>query len=321
MYIVTGGAGFIGANIVAGLNARGITDILVVDNLERAEKFLNIRDLQIADFMDKREFRHHLETEFFTNMPVQAIFHEGACSDTMEYNGRYMMDNNFTYSKLLLDHAIRRGIPFIYASSAATYGASKAFEEKPENEMPLNVYGYSKLLFDQLVRRYLDQVESTVVGLRYFNVYGPREHQHKGKMASQAYQLYAQIKDHGYCELFEGTGGYANGEQSRDFISVDDVVDFNLFLADSAEPIKGVINLGTGLSRSFNAVAQAVIDTLGTGEIRYKPMPEVLLDKYQNYTCADMTHARAVSGYDKPFLSVEDGVKRYVQWLEARAAE
>ncbi|ABK44062.1 ADP-glyceromanno-heptose 6-epimerase precursor [Magnetococcus marinus MC-1] len=315
MYIVTGGAGFIGANIVAQLNAQGIREILVVDNLEKADKFLNLRDLEIADFMDKREFREHLERDMFVNMPIQAIFHQGACSDTMEYDGRYMMDNNFTYSKVLLHRAVEWKVPFVYASSAATYGASARFVESPENERPLNVYGYSKLLFDRYVQRNMSKIESTVVGLRYFNVYGPREG-HKGKMASQAFQLRNKVLADGEAKLFEGTNGYANGEQSRDFIFVEDVAQVNLHLAHSSQPIKGVFNLGTGKSRSFNAVAQAVIHSLGQGRIGYFPMPAGLKDKYQNFTQADMTLFRAQTGYTAPFTELEDGVKKYMTALQ-----
>ncbi|MEG3640089.1 ADP-glyceromanno-heptose 6-epimerase [Magnetococcus sp. PR-3] len=318
MYIVTGGAGFIGANIVAQLNAQGISEILVVDNLEKADKFLNIRDLEIADFMDKREFREHLENDLFANLPIQAIFHQGACSDTMEYNGQYMMDNNFTYSKVLLHRAVEWKVPFIYASSAATYGDSEIFIESPENERPLNVYGYSKLLFDRYVLRNMAEIDTTVVGLRYFNVYGPREG-HKGKMASQAFQLRNKVLADGEARLFEGTNGYGNGEQSRDFIYVEDVARVNLHLAQSKTPIKGVFNLGTGKSRSFNAVAQSVIDSLGKGSISYFPMPEGLKDKYQNFTQADMTRFRAETGYTHAFTELEEGVAHYMNHLQEKA--
>lgn len=314
MYIVTGGAGFIGANIVHGLNQRGETDILVVDNLENAAKFKNLRDLKYADYMDKREFREHLLGGSFNEIPLKAVFHEGACSDTMEYDGKYMMDNNFTYSKELLHFCLAGQIPFIYASSAATYGDSTEFIEKPENENPLNVYGYSKLFFDQYCARFHDQAESTVAGLRYFNVYGPRE-QHKGKMASQAYQLYNQLKDTGFCTLFGGSHGYEDGGHLRDFVWVGDVVDVNLFLADSPTPIKSYFNLGTGKARAFRHKAEILVKLLGKGEIKFREMPEVLKDKYQAFTQADLTKLRA-TGYDKAFSSLEEGVEQYFNYLE-----
>ncbi|MBF0401869.1 MAG: ADP-glyceromanno-heptose 6-epimerase [Magnetococcales bacterium] len=307
MYIVTGGAGFIGSNIVAGLNQQGKTDILVVDNLLKGDKFLNIRDLQIADFMDKTEFRNHLHKGSFQHVNLDAIFHQGACSDTMEYDGRYMMDNNFTYSKELLHFALERAIPFVYASSAAVYGASSTFDEQPDYEKPLNVYGYSKLLFDRYVAQC--RPSSTVVGLRYFNVYGPRE-QHKGRMASMVYQLYQQLLTSGVAQLFEGSGGYGNGEQRRDFISVGDVVQVNLWLAQQ-QGIQGACNVGTGQSRSFNDIARHLCARLGRGEIRYKPMPEGLAKKYQNFTEANVTRLRSL-GFVQPFTSLEAGVDAFL---------
>ncbi|MBF0308254.1 MAG: ADP-glyceromanno-heptose 6-epimerase [Magnetococcales bacterium] len=314
MYIVTGGAGFIGSNIVAALNREGITDILVVDNLETASKFLNLRDLFYADYMDKVEFRQKVENKLFERMRVEAIFHQGACSNTMEYNGRYMMDNNFTYSKILFHEAVNHKIPFVYASSAATYGSSTRFAEEPENEAPLNVYGYSKLAFDRYVMRYFPRLTSTVAGLRYFNVYGPRERHHKGHMASQVYQLYRQLKDTSGARLFEGGGGYENGGQLRDFIHVDDVVSVNLFLARGA-PRQGVFNCGTGQARAFNDIANHWIRRLGRGAIQYVPMPDGLREKYQNFTQADMRRLRE-TGYSQPFLSLEEGIDRYFEVLQ-----
>ncbi|MBF0284362.1 MAG: ADP-glyceromanno-heptose 6-epimerase [Magnetococcales bacterium] len=315
MYIVTGGAGFIGANIVAGLNRRGESDILVVDNLEKGEKFLNLRDLQFADFMDKREFRQQLAAGAFREALVRGIFHQGACSDTMEYNGRYMMDNNFTYSKELLHFSLEREIPFVYASSAATYGDSLQFAELPENERPLNVYGYSKLLFDRYAQRYYAKANSTVAGLRYFNVYGPRE-DHKGRMASMVHQLYHQLKESGVATLFEGTGGYGDGDQRRDFIFVEDAVAVNLFLSQRPEA-RGVYNVGTGASRSFNDIARAFIGLMGQGDIRYKAMPEGLRAKYQSFTQADVSRLRA-AGFDQPFTPLEKGVAAVFGQLESR---
>ena len=302
--LVTGGAGFIGSNLIRGLNAHGITDILVVDNLKKSDKFINLSGCRIADYMDKREFRRTIEDDRF-DLSIDVIFHQGACSDTLEHNGAYMLDNNFTYSKQLLRYALTRSIPFIYAASAAVYGNSAAFTEQPENEKPLNVYGYSKLVFDQHVRRLLPDVQSTVVGLRYFNVYGPNE-AHKSRMASVAHQVLKQLRETGIIRLFVGSGGYADGEQRRDFISVGDVVDVNLFFADG--PVRaGIFNVGTGRNRSFNDIARTLIALHGSGDIEYIPFPTGLLDKYQSFTEADIAALRA-AGYTAPFTSLEDGL-------------
>ena len=306
MYIVTGGAGFIGSNVVKALNRRGITDILVVDNLSRSEKFRNLADLTIRDYLDKRELRQRLENGTF-DVKAEAILHNGACSDTMESDGRYMLDNNFGDSKALLSHALKHRIPFVYASSAATYGASPDFAVDPANERPLNVYGWSKLLFDQHVRPLLPHIESTVVGLRYFNVYGPREH-HKGRMMSVLHQLLRQLRETGICRLFEGTDGYGDGEQVRDFVFVDDIVDINLFFAEG--PLRrGIYNAGTGEARSFNAIARTLIRLLGSGRIEYIPFPDALRGKYQSFTQADVASLRE-AGYAKPFTGLEDGIAR-----------
>jgi len=312
MFIVTGGAGFIGSNVVKELNRRGVTDILVVDNLSRSEKFRNLADLVIRDYMDKREFRQRLDAGTF-DLKTEAILHNGACSDTMEGDGRYMLENNFADSKAILSHALRHRIPFVYASSAATYGASSSFTVDPAHERPLNVYGWSKLVFDQHVRPLLPYVESTVVGLRYFNVYGPRE-QHKGRMMSVLHQLLRQLRETGVCKLFEGTDGYGNGEQVRDFVFVDDIVDLNLYFAEG--PVrKGIFNAGTGQARSFNAIAQTLIRLLGQGRIEYIPFPDVLRGKYQSFTQADVSSLRD-AGYTRPFTSLEEGIAKTLAELE-----
>lgn len=311
MLIVTGGAGFIGSNLVKELNRQGRTDILVVDSLQRSEKFRNLSDLIIQDYMDKREFRARLDAGTLGLKP-EAILHNGACSDTMESDGRYMMENNFSDSKAVLDFALRHRVPLVYASSAATYGGSPDFTVDPKNERPLNVYGWSKLVFDQHVRSILPQAESTVVGLRYFNVYGPREH-HKGHMMSVLHQLLRQLKEEGVCRLFEGTEGYENGGQVRDFIFVGDIVDINLFFAQG--PVrKGIFNAGTGEARSFNAIAETLIRHLGKGRIEYIPFPEVLRGKYQSFTQANVSSLRS-AGYDKPFTRLEDGIARTLEEL------
>ncbi len=311
MIIVTGGAGFIGSNIVKGLNARGKTNILVVDDLTDGHKFRNLAGVRIADYLDKDEFRKKIVAgDDFGK--VAALFHEGACSATTEWDGRFVMDNNYQVSKELLHYCQDRKIPFLYASSAATYGAGSEFREDPAFEGPINVYGYSKWLFDEYVRRHESDLATQVVGLRYFNVYGPRE-DHKGSMASVAWHLNNQIRDSGEVRLFEGTGGYGNGEQRRDFIHVDDVVRVNLWFWDHAAK-SGIFNVGTGRSQPFNDVANAVLEWHGAGTLKYIPFPDHLKDSYQSFTEADMTRLRG-AGYDGAFQSVEEGVRAYLDVL------
>jgi len=312
MYLVTGGAGFIGSHIVRALNARGNDDVVVVDDLRRGEKFANLRDCRIADYLDKEELAAAIEAGGRGLEDVRCVLHQGACTDTLQTDGRYLMRNNFTFSKALLGWALERGLPFVYASSAAIYGRSTDFVEAPDNERPINPYGYSKLAFDQYVRRVLPGAATTVVGLRYFNVYGPRERQ-KGRMASMVYQLHGQLEASGQARLFEGTDGYADGEQRRDFVHVDDVVRVNLFFAEGP-PRRGLFNVGTGSSWTFNAVARLLIERLGRGEIAYVPFAEHLRGKYQSYTQADLTALRG-AGYDADFLPLEEGLPRCVaEW-------
>lgn len=304
MFIVTGGAGFVGSNLVRELNRRGHTDILVVDNLARSEKARNLADLTISDYLDKRVFRARLDAGTLDLRP-EAVFHNGACSDTMEADGRYMMENNYGDSKALLHWCLARKAPLVYASSAATYGASPDFEPVPRNERPLNVYGYSKLAFDQHVRSLLPAIQSPVVGLRYFNVFGPREH-HKGRMMSVLHQLLRQLQERGVCRLFEGTDGYADGEQLRDFIYVGDVVAINLHFG-GAGLVKGIVNAGTGRARSFNDIARTLVAHLGRGRIEYIPFPAELVGKYQSFTQADVRSLRE-AGYAAPFTELEAGI-------------
>ncbi|HKQ31150.1 MAG TPA: ADP-glyceromanno-heptose 6-epimerase [Burkholderiales bacterium] len=328
MIVVTGGAGFIGANIVKALNDRGIDDIVVVDDLTAAGKFLNIADGDIADYLDKDDFLVRVEKGQFKKF--KAVLHQGACSDTMEHDGQYMMRNNFEYSKMLLHFCQARRIPFIYASSAAVYGASKEFREDRACEAPLNVYGYSKFLFDQYVRRVLPKKTAQIAGFRYFNVYGDRE-AHKDRMASVAFHHFNQFREIGRVKLFEGSDGYGPGEQRRDFISVEDVSAVNLFFLDNPRK-SGIFNVGTGRAQPFNDVAGAVVNSLrkAKGEspqslaelqraklIEYIPFPDALKGKYQSFTQADVSALRK-AGYKKPFLTVERGVERYIAKLLER---
>lgn len=316
MIVVTGGAGFIGANIVKALNARGRTDVMVVDDLCDGTKFINLVDCTLADYLDKEDFIQRIKAELrgeTSRLPhIEAIFHEGACSDTTEWNGRFMLENNYQYSKELLDYCEQLGIPLLYASSAATYGGSSVFREMPEYEKPLNVYGYSKLLFDQHVRSRWNSLTTQVVGFRYFNVYGPRE-QHKGKMASVAYHNHLQVRHGETLKLFGAYNGYEAGMQSRDFVYVGDVVDVNLWFLDHPEK-SGIFNLGTGRAEPFKAIGEAVIDYYGKGEIRYIDFPEELKGRYQSYTQADISQLRE-SGCDVEFKTVAEGVAAYLEQL------
>ena len=325
-YIVTGAAGFIGANIVKALNERGETNIICVDNLSKADKFKNLIDCEIADYLDKEDFIELLLDDAWED-EIAAIFHEGACSDTMETDGRYMMDNNYRYTVNLFDYCQVAEVPLLYASSASVYGGGSVFKEERAHEGPLNVYGYSKFLFDQYVRRQWTSLTAQVVGFRYFNVYGPRE-QHKGRMASVSFHLFNQYMTTGKVRLFEGSGGYPNGAQSRDFISVEDVVKVNLYFLDHPNQ-SGIFNVGTGRSQPFNDVAVATVNAcrvakqepvltlqqmMEQGILEYIDFPAALIGKYQNFTQADITNLRA-AGYDAPLLTVEEGCTRYVSHL------
>lgn len=328
-YIVTGAAGFVGANLVKALNERGITRIIAVDNLTKADKFKNLVDCEIADYLDKGEFLERLLCGHFDG-DVEAIFHEGACSDTMETDGRYMMENNYRYSLALLDWCLEQDVQLLYASSAATYGGSSVFKEERQYEAPLNVYGYSKFLFDQIVRQRLPEARSQVVGFRYFNVYGPRE-SHKGRMASVAFHHFNQYRAEGKVKLFEGCDGYANGEQRRDFVYVKDVAKVNLYFLDHPEK-SGIFNLGTGRAQSFNDVAVATVNSCRAAEgkpalsleamvqqglVEYVAFPEALKGKYQSFTQADLSKLRS-AGYGDEFATVAEGVADYVQFLNGR---
>ena len=329
--VVTGAAGFIGSNIVKGLNARGIDDIIAVDDLMQGDKFRNLADLRIADYVDAGSFYRRFAEAGFGK--VEAVFHEGACSDTMETDGKYMMENNYTLSCDVFDACQRHGTRLLYASSAATYGGSDSFRESPEFEQPLNVYGYSKLLFDQKLRRELGPqlagAASQVAGFRYFNVYGPRE-QHKGRMASVAFHQFNQFRAEGKVKLFGEYGGYGPGEQKRDFVFIDDVVAVNLWFLDHPDQ-RGVFNLGTGRAQPFNDVATAVVNALRPGQpaldtagavaqglVEYVPFPEALRGKYQCYTQADPAALRR-TGCDHAFADVQTGVASYMASLSGES--
>jgi ADP-L-glycero-D-manno-heptose 6-epimerase len=320
--VVTGAAGFIGSNLVKALNLRGETNIIAVDDLTDGPKYRNLVDCDIADYVDKTCFLARLKAGHY-DRKIRAILHQGACSDTMEHDGQYMMANNYQYTLDLFDWCQQEAIPLLYASSAAVYGGGQIFREDRACESPLNVYGYSKFLFDQVVRRRFDQRTAQVVGFRYFNVYGPRE-QHKGRMASVAFHHFNQYRDTGKVKLFAGNDGYPNGGQMRDFVSVEDVVKVNLFFLDRPEK-SGIFNLGTGRAQPFNDVAVAAVNAcryaaglppqslevlVAEGVIEYIPFPEALKGKYQSYTEADISRLRA-AGYTAPLLSVAEGVACY----------
>lgn len=315
MIIVTGGAGFIGSNLVKALNREGRDDILIVDDLKDGQNYKNLRGLKFLDYRHKDDFLESVEADDFDGTDIDAVFHEGACSDTMEYDVNYMMSVNYEYSKALLHYAMEHRIPFFYASSASTYGAGvHGFTEGDDCEDALNPYAFSKLAFDRYVRQILPDARSRIVGLRYFNVYGPQEH-HKGKMASIFYQLYNQLTETGVARLFEGSDGYGDGEQKRDFIYVADVVKVNLWFWREKGP-NGIYNCGTGKAHTYNEAAQAVIDALGAGRIEYRPFPEVLKGKYQSFTEADTAKLLA-AGYDGGFTDMRDAVKEYCDFLSA----
>ncbi len=331
--VVTGAAGFIGSNIVRGLNARGIDDIIAVDDLTDGDKFRNLGDLQIADYVDADDFYELFAEEAYG--PVEAVFHEGACSDTMESDGKYMMDNNYSLSCELFQACQAQGTRLLYASSAATYGGSQVFRESPDCEKPLNVYGYSKLLFDQRMRRELGPdfagAQTQVAGFRYFNVYGPRE-QHKGRMASVAFHQYHQFLQEGRVKLFGAYGGYEAGGQMRDFVFIDDVVAVNLWFFDHPKQ-SGLFNLGSGRAQAFNEVALSVVQTMQRQRgkpvpeslaqareaqlIEYIDFPAALVGKYQCYTQADLSALRR-AGCDHRFADVASGVAQYMDWLQSQ---
>lgn len=331
MILVTGAAGFIGANLVHALSKRKPFSVFAVDNMSRADKFLNIVDAELADYADKEDFLVRLKAGEFDGK-FSAVLHQGACSNTMETDGVYMMKNNYDYTIALFEFCRREGIPFIYASSAAVYGGGTVFKEERAHERPLNVYGYSKFLFDQYMRRHWQQhgidSSSQVVGLRYFNVYGPLEG-HKGTMASVPFHQYHQFLKDGKVRLFGANDGYEAGTQMRDFVYIDDVVKVNLFFLDHPDK-RGVFNLGTGRAQPFNDLAVATVNALANeggapmtleqiverGLLEYLPFPDKLKGKYQSFTQADIGALRE-AGYAEPFTDVANGVAKYMRYLKS----
>ena len=321
--IVTGAAGFIGSRLVAGLNRHGIREIIAVDNLAHADKFANLAGCDIADYIDQAELAGRLED---LEGSVEAVFHQGACSDTMETDGRFMMDNNYAYSRRLLEWCQDEEVPLIYASSASVYGRGPDYREERACERPLNIYGYSKFLFDQLVRSRLPESTAQIIGLRYFNVYGPNE-THKGRMASVALHAYQQLHNEGKVKLFVGCDGYGDGEQRRDFVHIDDAVAVNLWFLEHRN-VSGIYNCGTGRAQTFNELALAVInavhgtrsslrDVVAKGLIEYVAFPAALVGKYQSFTQADLARLRE-AGYAAEFMTVEQGVASYMKELQRK---
>lgn len=311
LIVITGGAGFVGSNLVHALNQTGRSDLLVVDNLSSSDKYENLVGAELSDYVDKEDFVSLLQSGKKWLDDIEVVFHQGACTSTTEPDGRYMMRNNYEYSKALLGFCLDRATPLIYASSAAVYGAGTTFAEDPANEAPLNVYGFSKLLFDVQVRKALPLARSQIVGLRYFNVYGPRE-DHKGPMASMVKQLDDQLAETGKARLFGPTDGYEAGEQRRDFVFVRDLIDMNLWFFESSSK-SGIFNAGSGRCRSFNDLAREVIRNRGAGEVEYIPFPDSLRGRYQSFTEADLGRLRA-AGYDSEPTSLEEGIAEYLAW-------
>ncbi|MDG1680679.1 MAG: ADP-glyceromanno-heptose 6-epimerase [SAR86 cluster bacterium] len=314
MIVVTGSNGFIGSNLIKGLNEMGVKDIIAVDDHSSLELKENIAHCEIQDYIDIEEFLDQVISNKFDDKGIRAVFHQGACSNTMEWDAEYLYKNNLLYSKELLKLSKKLNIPLIYASSASVYGSGEEFKEFIENEDPINLYAYSKFKFDQIVREELEDSTAQIVGLRYFNVYGPQE-RHKKNMASVAFHLHNQLKEADEIKLFKGSDGFEDGEQRRDFIYVEDVVKVNLWFLKNPN-VSGIFNVGTGESQTFNDVAEAVIDWNKKGRIKYIDFPEKLKGAYQSYTQADIAKLRE-AGYEEEFLNFQEGVKRYLDTMES----
>jgi ADP-L-glycero-D-manno-heptose 6-epimerase len=310
--IVTGGAGFIGANVVAALNARGQADILVVDHLNSDLKRRNLEAVRCADYVEKDRFRQMLRGSALPT--VRVVYHLGACSATTETDERYIMDNNYAYTRELCEWALARGARFVYASSAATYGdGSRGYSDDDAVTTtlePLNLYGQSKHRFDlwALERGLFDRI----AGLKYFNVYGPRE-DHKGDMRSVVNKAYGQIAATGELTLFRShRPDYADGHQERDFVYVRDAVDVTLFFGEETRA-SGLFNCGTGRARTWLDLAHAAFAAMARPpRILFADMPLAIRDKYQYHTQADVRKLRG-AGYGRPFTTIEEGVADYVR--------
>jgi ADP-L-glycero-D-manno-heptose 6-epimerase len=312
--VVTGGAGFIGGNLVADLVAGG-REVVVVDELRRASAEGRV-PRGIRDALDKDEFVTRLEAGDFDPPRCEAVVHLGACTDTTERDEGYLLRNNVQYSERLLAWALARRVPFLYASSAAVYGHGPWFVDVPGYEAPLSGYARSKWLFDQRVRAVLAAASSQVLGLRYFNVYGPGE-AHKGAMASMVFRLHATCRAGGPVRLFGASHGWAAGEQRRDFVDVADAVAVARWFLERPDR-SGIFNVGTGTSTSFNELARLVLSCCGGDVIEYVPMPPAVHEGYQSYTCADLSALRRV-GYDTPFQPLAVTVPEYLRQLDAGA--
>jgi ADP-L-glycero-D-manno-heptose 6-epimerase len=322
--IVTGGLGFIGSNIVNFLNKKGINDILIVDNFNINSKFKNILDCQYNDLISISEFEIGMSNNFFKEYDI--IIHQGACSDTMEVDGQYVFKNNYTYSRKLLEFCLYNNIRLIYASSAAVYGNSKKFKEIVQNEKPINIYGFSKLCFDNYVRSKIPHNNTQIAGLRYFNVYGPKENL-KGRMSSIIYQLFRQQQENKQMYLFGETKNYSAGKQERDFIYIDDILNFNWFLINNPS-VSGIFNAGTGEANTFFHVANSIFEALTNNKnnntrnieekqkpnIKFIKFPDKLIGKYQEHTKADINAIRK-HGFNYHFPSISDSIKKYINYL------
>ncbi|KAJ5793950.1 NAD-dependent epimerase/dehydratase [Penicillium paradoxum] len=314
MIIVTGGAGFVGSNIVKELNNRGFTNVVVVDDMTDGSKFRNLVDCKVADYIDATTFREAIRSKSFHHRP-RAIFHYGAITSTTETNGKKMIDANFTYSKELFNWCKEQSVRFIYGSSAAVYGTGKVFTEGDSHEAPVNLFGYSKMLFDQYVVKNIDARSPQVAGLRLFNVYGPGE-QYNDARPSAVYQFYEKRKAFKAIELFGEYAGVEAGKQMRDFVHVQDVARLNCWFLDHPE-ISGIYNVGTGAASSFLDVATEVASHFGNpeGYIKFVPFPAELKGRYQSYTCADISKLRR-AGSGLRFRDIHEGIRDYLEWLE-----
>ena len=316
MIIVTGGSGFIGSNLIHSLNKIGFDEILVIDDLSDGRKLINLFSANISDIRSYIDIDEILQS--IPSSDVEAIFHLGACSDTMEWDGNYIMNVNYQFSKKIMQFALSKQIAFIYASSASVYGKNKSSVTNPKNEKPINVYAYSKLLFDQYVRTLLPTAKSQIVGLRYFNVYGPNE-QHKETMASVVYHFYNQVIKTGRLSIFGSYNEIKPGEHSRDFVHVYDTVIAKLWFMKNKE-ISGIFNIGTGNSFTYNSLAGHICEWFEQNkgivtEQQYVPFPEKLKGSYQDFTCADLSLLRKV-GFNHQFLDLKEGVYSYLDALQ-----